>query len=130
MEEDRELDRIKRAKLQRYLDRLNKPEPPKKSESQEEDTERVVSRYLDARAVDVMRAAESQFPIETKTIKQGLHKMIKDGKLEYVIDGGTLLLLFRSLGLNLHVKTEVKFVEHGKAKSLAEKLSEDFEAKE
>jgi len=127
MGEDLELDRIKRAKLRGYLNKASKSEPPKKSEGQVEDIDQVVYRYLDSRAVDVMKAAESQFPEETRAIKLGLHKMIKDGRLQYVVDGGTLLLLFRTLGLRVYVETEVKFVEHGKAKSLAEKLSENFD---
>lgn len=126
MEEDKELDRIKQERLRNYMRKASKTASAKKTE-QQPDVNSVIYRYLDDRAAYVMKSAEYQFPNETKAVKLALYKMIKEGKLSYIIDGGTLLQLFRTLGLNVYVETEVKYVEHGKVKSLAEKLSENFE---
>jgi len=122
---DEELERIKRKKMEEYLRRIKAKKEESNSEREEEKINEVVYSYLTERAPEVMRAAEQQFPKETQYVKLGLYKMIKKGLLSEKIDGGTLLALFRTLGLNVYIETSVKFVEHGKVKSLAEKLSEE-----
>jgi len=126
MEEDRELERIKRQKLQKYAEKIHREEREQEKRTPTADVDSEVYSYLYDRAPEVMRAAESQFPEQTEAIKQGLHKMIKTGRLTEKIDGGTLLTLFRTLGLPVHVDTSIKFVEHGEARSLAEKLSSSW----
>ncbi|MGB9759077.1 MAG: DNA-binding protein [Thermoproteota archaeon] len=126
---DEELEKIKRQKLERYYKYLElKKKEEEKEKAQKLDMAKinnVVYSYLVERAPEVMRAAEQQYPNEANYVKLGLYKMIVSGKLNEKIDGGTLLALFRSLGLDVYIETSVKFVEHGKVKSLADKLSEE-----
>jgi len=126
---DEELEKIKRQKMERYYKYLElKKKEEEKGKEQKVDivkVNKIVYSYLIERASEVMKAAEQQYPNETNHIKLGLYKMIVSGQLTEKIDGGTLLALFRSLGMDVYVETSVKFVEHGKVKSLADKLSEE-----
>ncbi|MBO3757701.1 MAG: DNA-binding protein [Thermoproteota archaeon] len=126
---DEELEKIKKQKLEKYYKyfELKKKEEEKAKEQKVDMTKinNVVYSFLTERAPEVMKAAEKQYPSETNYIKLGLYKMIASGQLNEKIDGGTLLALFRSLGLDIYIETSVKFVEHGKVKSLADKLSEE-----
>lgn len=126
MAEDPELEKIKRQKLQRYADRAKREEHEETKPPHEENVNDAVYSFFYDRASEVMRAAESQYPSQADAVKLGLYKMIKSGRLAEKVDGGTLLTLFRTLGIPVHVDTSVKFVEHGKAKSLADKLSESW----
>ncbi|HYA21965.1 MAG TPA: DNA-binding protein [Thermoproteota archaeon] len=126
MAEDRELERIKREKMQRYAEKAKQDQREAAKPQTEESVDDVVYSLFYDRASEVMRAAELQYPPQAEAVKTGLYKMIKSGRLVDKIDGGTLLTLFRTLGIPVHVDTSVKFVEHGKAKSLADKLSESW----
>lgn len=126
MAEDRELERIKREKMQRYAEKAKHAQREATKPQAEENIDDVVYSFFYDRASEVMRAAELQYPSQAEAVKTGLYKMIKSGRLADKVDGGTLLTLFRTLGIPVHVDTSVKFVEHGKAKSLADKLSESW----
>jgi len=126
MAEDPELERIKRQKLQEFAERAKREERRAVEQPREENQDDVVYSYFYDRASEVMRAAEYQFPAQAQAVKAGLYKMIKAGRLTEKVDGGTLLALFRNLGIPVHLDTSVKFVEHGEAKSLADKLSESW----
>jgi len=126
MTEDPELQRIMREKFQRYAERTRKEERGTAKPTPKEDINKAVYSILYNRASEVMEAAELQYPEQTEAVKLGLYKMMKSGRLAERIDGGTLLTLFRALGLPVHIDTSVTFVEHGKAKSLADKLSDSW----
>jgi len=126
MVEDPELERIKRQKLQRYAKRAKREKHETAEQPRDESEDDVVYSYFYNRAAEVMKAAEYQFPTQAQAVKTGLYKMIKAGKLIEKVDGGTLLTLFRTLGIPVHLDTSVKFVEHGEVKSLADKLSESW----
>jgi hypothetical protein len=68
--------------------------------------------------------AESQFPYQTKILITKLISLIKSGDLKDRISGGELLALFRSLGLNIRLKTNINISDHGKIFSISEKLKE------
>jgi len=126
MAEDPELERIKREKLQKYAEKARHEQQEAAKPQTEENVNDVVYSFFYDRASEVMRAAELQYPPQAEAVKSGLYKMIKSGRLAEKVDGGTLLALFRALGVPVHVDTSVKFVEHGKAKSLADKLSDSW----
>lgn len=126
MAEDRELERIRREKMQKYAEKAKHEQREATKPQAEENIDDVVYSFFYDRASEVMRAAELQYPPQAEAVKTGLYKMIKSGRLADKVDGGTLLTLFRTLGIPVHVDTSVKFVEHGKAKSLADKLSESW----
>ena len=48
--------------------------------------------------------------------------MIKSGEINETIDGGKLLTLFRSVGLNIRMATKINVEQNGKFVSLSDKL--------
>nr|WP_232212368.1 DNA-binding protein [Candidatus Nitrosopumilus sediminis] len=78
---------------------------------------------LGYRGLEVLENAESQFPSETKMIVEKLSELIKTGEINESIDGGKLLTLFRSVGLNIRMATKINVEQDGKFVSLSDKLS-------
>lgn len=77
---------------------------------------------LGYRGLEVLENAEFQFPKETMMIIGKLAELIQSGDLTEKINGGQLLTLFRSLGMNVRVKTTINVEQDGKFVSLSEKL--------
>jgi hypothetical protein len=48
--------------------------------------------------------------------------LIKSGEIQQRISGGELLMLFRSIGINVRVDTTIKIEDHGKLVSFSDKL--------
>lgn len=120
--EDIELEKIKLKKLAKMLEKKSyEKKVPEKAID-----DRILSKHLYDRADEVLRAAEEQFPDATKKVKAALAQMYRSGRLVGDISGGELLMLFRSLGMPLSLNTHITIVEHGKAKSLQEKLKESL----
>jgi DNA-binding TFAR19-related protein (PDSD5 family) len=99
-----------------------KPAEEPKEEKQRENPRDVVLKYLGFRGEEVLQNAESQFPIETKSVIVQLSQLIKSGEFTEQIDGGQLLSLFRTIGLNIRMDTKIKVEQDGKYVSLSEKL--------
>ena len=99
--------------------------PQNKSEEEkpvENPRESLVTK-LGFRGLEVLENAESQFPNETKIIVTKLYELIKTGEINEEIDGGKLLMLFRSVGLNVRMATKINVEQDGKFVSLTDKLS-------
>ena len=62
-----------------------------------------VVKILGFRGLEVLENAESQFPNETKIIIDKIFELIKTGEINETLDGGKLLTLFRSVGLNVRM---------------------------
>ena len=125
MSEDSELEKLKEkrlAEMQRNIS-SNKPttEEPEKKETKS--PREIVVNYLGYRGTEVLENAEAQFPNETKSIVDQLSKLIESGELDEKMDGGQLLAVFRSVGLNVRMNTTIKLEQEGKFVSLSEKLS-------
>jgi len=71
----------------------------------------------------VLHNAEYQFPKETEIISLKLSELISSGDINEVLDGGNLLALFRSVGINVRMKTKINVEKDGKFVSLSDKLS-------
>lgn len=84
----------------------------------------LVERLID-RGDEVLKAAEEQFPKQTKIIIEKLAEMIKRGYITSSISGAELLWLFRQLGLPVRIETRIMVEKGGKLVSLAEKLKEE-----
>lgn len=84
----------------------------------------VLKPYLYDRADEVLELAELQFPQETKLIIVKLLDLLKSGNLRKRISGRELLFLFKSVGLNIRLNTNINISEHGKTFSISEKLKE------
>ena len=89
----------------------------------------IISDYLYDRGEEVLNIAETQFPIQTKSLISGIVELIKMGEVKQRISGGDLLALFRSVGLNVRINTSIKIEDHGKLVSFSDKLKQSNEEK-
>jgi DNA-binding TFAR19-related protein (PDSD5 family) len=124
---DRELEALRRKKLQK-LRRLVERKTETKTEienRQEADPKRVLSRFFVGRAWEVLNAANIQYPMAARHIENTLTKLIIEGRIKNKITGEELHGLFRRLGLRVRLKTHIRVIEHGKIKSLEEKIKEE-----
>ena len=125
-EEDSELEKLKEkrlAEMQRNISGLKQTTTEESEKKETKSPRDIVVNYLGFRGTEVLENAESQFPTDTKTIVKQLSKLIESGELDEKMDGGQLLSLFRSVGLNVRMNTTIKLEQDGKFVSLSEKLS-------
>lgn len=119
---DLELEAIKLKKLRELQRRIINH---KTQQIKEEDPLKIVEGILVGRGREVLEAAYSQFPDAAKMVVEYLAKLVKEGKLRGTLTGEELYSIFKSLGLHVKLETRIVFKEHGKVKSLIEKLKED-----
>ena len=126
-EEDSELERLKAKRLAEMQKNISSkkevesgPEPKKEITENPRDS---LIKILGFRGVEVLENAESQFPNETKMIIEKLSELIKTGEINESIDGGKLLTLFKSVGLNVRMATKINIEQDGKFVSLSDKLT-------
>ena len=126
-EEDSELERLKArrlAEMQKNISTKQEPEPTSTTkETITENPRDHVVKILGFRGLEVLENAESQFPTETKMIVDKLSELIKTGEINESLDGGKLLSLFRSVGLNVRMATKINVEQDGKFVSLSDKFS-------
>ena len=121
---DPDLEIIRARKL-RELKRKVESEKLK-SEKPKVKTERdILVEYLVDRGIEVLATAEYQYPEETAIVITKIVEVIKKGELKENISGGTLLSLFRSLGLRVRMDTKISVEEHGRFISLTDKLKHE-----
>jgi DNA-binding TFAR19-related protein (PDSD5 family) len=85
----------------------------------------ILSDFLYDRGEEVLKLAETQFPSQTYAIVRRIADLIRTGDLHQRISGGELLMLFRSIGINVRVNTTIKIEDHGKLVSFSEKLKKE-----
>jgi len=132
-EEDRELEKLKEkrlAEMQKNISYKQKQDEllashEKKQENMPKPRDILVNK-LGYRGLEVLENAERQFPNETKIVVEKLAELISLGEINEEIDGGKLLLLFRTVGLNIHLETKINVEQDGKFVSLSDKLSSKF----
>lgn len=127
-EEDSELERLKAkrlAEMQKNISTKQETEliPDAEKEKVPENPRDSLIKILGFRGLEVLQNAESQFPNETKMIIEKLSELIKTGEINESIDGGKLLTLFRSVGINVRMATKINVEQDGKFVSLTDKLS-------
>ena len=127
-EEDSELERLKAkrlAEMQKNISTNQEAEstPTAEKEKVPENPRDSLIKILGFRGLEVLENAESQFPNETKMITEKLSELIKTGEINESIDGGKLLTLFRSVGINVRMATKINVEQDGKFVSLTDKLS-------
>ena len=127
MSEDSELEKLKAkrlAEMQQNISSIKQSESAEVPEKKEAQNPRDrVLKFLGFRGDEVLQNAESQFPLETKSVIVQLSQLIKTGELNEMMDGGQLLQLFRSIGLNVRMNTKINIEQDGKFVSLSEKIS-------
>ena len=128
-EEDKDLERLQAKRLaemrknlssqqeQEKIASLQKEQRDKKPSSRE-----IVIKRLGYRGLEVLQNAEHQFPKETQIVVLKLSELILSGDITEVLDGGNLLALFRSIGINVRMKTKINVEKDGKFVSLSDKL--------
>ena len=136
-EEDKDLERLQAKRLaemrknlssqqeQEKIAALQKEQRDKKPSSRE-----IVIKRLGYRGLEVLQNAEQQFPKETQIVVLKLSELILSGDITEVLDGGNLLALFRSIGINVRMKTKINIEKDGKFVSLSDKLSKSSSIEE
>lgn len=119
---DSELRDIRAKKLRELQRRLTE----KHEKTPETDANNILDRVFKDRAWKVFNTANSQFPYIMSRVKDVLVKLIISGRLSE-ITGEQLYLFLRNLGLRVRLETKISIAEHGKTKSLAEKIKEDLQ---
>ena len=127
-EEDKELEILKAKRLAEMQKNLSFQEKQKESEQKSDiATEQVTSRdyvvkNLGYRGMEVLQNAESQFPNEAKIIIEKLGELIASGDINEILDGGKLLVLFRSVGVNIRMQNKINVEQDGKFVSITDKF--------
>ena len=126
MSDDSELERLKAkrlAEMQKNISTQKEPESSVEPKKASENPRDKLITKLGFRGLEVLENAEFQFPNETKLIIQKLFELIQTGELNEIVDGGQLLAIFRSIGLNIRMETKINVEQDGKFVSLGDKLS-------
>ena len=129
-EEDKELELLKAKRLremQKNITEQQKQEElktQKPASSNAPSPREILVKQLGYRGLEILQNAEGQFPNETKMVVDKLAELIKSGEVTEIIDGGKLLELFRSVGINVRVETTIRVEEDGKLVSWSDKLKE------
>lgn len=127
-DEDAELAIIKARKMKQLKEKAALSEKIKEDEVKTNmtkiDDKEILLKYLYDRGDEVLRLADSQFPVQTRVIVKRIVELIKSGEIDSLISGGELLAIFRSVGLRIRVDTNIRIEDHGKYISFGEKLKE------
>lgn len=128
MSDDEELERLKAKRLAEMQKNISSQQEhdtqQKQNETQEKPSNReVLLKRLGYRGLEVLENAESQYPNEAKIVVDKLGELLSSGEINEEIDGGKLLVLFRSVGLNIRMQTKINVEQDGKFVSLSDKLS-------
>ena len=118
---DIELERLKMKKLAELKKRVTAKAPLPELE---DDPWRIVEAKLVDRGKEVLYAARNQFPAETDDIVRQIALLISAKRLNEPLSGELLFALFRNLGIHVRLNTKIVYEEHGKVKTLAEKIKE------
>ena len=136
-EEDKDLERLQAkrlAEMQKNLSSQREQEEIAASQKEQKDKKssprEIVVKRLGYRGLEVLQNAEYQFPKETQIIVLKLSELISLGEITEVLDGGNLLGLFRSIGINIQMKTKINVEKDGKFVSLSDKLSKSSSTEE
>ena len=126
-EEDKEFEILKAkrlAEMQKNLSLQNKPKEniTQKDEESEISLRDYVVNNLGYRGMEVLQNAEYQFPNECKIIIEKLGELISSGDINETLDGGKLLVLFRSVGLSIRMENKINVEKDGKFISIADKF--------
>ena len=128
MSEDNELERLKAKRLSEMQKNLSSQKQEKSNSLHDEQKKNkptprdILVKQLGYRGSEVLQNAEYQFPKETQIVVLKLAELIISKDITEVLDGGQLLALFRSVSINVRMKTKIYVEEDGKFLSLSDKL--------
>jgi len=137
MSEDKDLERLQAKRLEEMRKNLSFQRKQSKitaSEKEEKGNKpsprEIVIKRLGYRGLEVLQNAEYQFPKETEIISLKLSELILSGDINEVLDGGNLLALFRTVGINVRMKTKINVEKDGKFVSISDKLTKSSATEE
>ncbi len=125
-DEDRELELLKArrlAEMRKNISSQSQKEQQKLPDDKPVSYRDIVISRLGYRGMEVLQNAESQFPNESKMVIERLGQLFHTGEINEELDGGKLLALFRSVGINVRMQTKINVEQDGKFVSLSDKLS-------
>jgi len=125
---DEELERIKRRRMLELQRRMLKEEKEPAEEEPEKPAEPTTREILDAMfsgwAWEVYETAKIQYPTVMPQVEQALLEGIKSGKIQDRIDGESLFVFLRQLGLNVRLNTSIRYKEHGELKTIGQRIKD------
>jgi DNA-binding TFAR19-related protein (PDSD5 family) len=124
--DDPEIDIINARKMRELREKAAAIEKAKSGSQQTRprSSREIVSDYLYDRADEVLDLAYKQYPVQAEVILTRIARLILSGEITSRISGGELLMLFRSVGLNIRVNTTIKVEDDGKLISFSDKLKQ------
>jgi len=111
--------RLKLLRLQKKMLSRGKP----REEERKDPRQIVLSVLSDEKAVEVLKAAEEQFPQVIGKVIEALAKYIVENNVKS-IDAYELYQLFLALGLNVRLPLKIKVVKGGKEISFEDYIKE------
>ena len=126
-DEDKELELLKAKRLAEMQKNLSMQDQSSEDTTKESKTPKFslrdyVVNSLGHRGMEVLQNAEYQFPNESKIIIEKLGELISSGDINEILDGGKLLVLFRSVGLSIRMENKINVEKDGKFISIADKF--------
>ena len=136
-EEDKDLERLQAKRLAEMRKNLSSQQEQEKITALQKEqrdkkpsTRDIVVKRLGYRGLEVLQNAEHQFPKETQIVSLKLSELISSGDITEVLDGGNLLALFRSVGINVRMKTKFNVEKDVKFVSISDKLGKSSSTEE
>ena len=125
--EDKELELLKAKRLAEMQKNLSMQDQSSENTIEENQKPKLslrdyVVNSLGHRGMEVLQNAEYQFPNESKIIIEKLGELISSGDINETLDGGKLLVLFRSVGLGIRMENKINVEKDGKFISIADKF--------
>jgi len=126
-DEDKELELLKAKRLAEMQKNLSMQDQSSENTTNENQKPKLslrdyVVNSLGHRGMEVLQNAEYQFPNESKIIIEKLGELISSGDINEILDGGKLLVLFRSVGLSIRMENKINVEKDGKFISIADKF--------
>ena len=126
-DEDKELELLKAKRLAEMQKNLSMQDQSSENITEENQKPKLslrdyVVNSLGHRGMEVLQNAEYQFPNESKIIIEKLGELISSGDINETLDGGKLLVLFRSVGLSIRMENKINVEKDGKFISIADKF--------
>lgn len=119
--EDIDVEIIKAKKMRELRKRLQEGTLDKKEKSDRS----ILLDYLTDKGEDVLKAAEVQYPSQMRLIIPRLAAVLRKGEIRGKISGADLLAILKSVGLNVRLDINIRYSDHGRSVSLAEKLKDE-----
>ena len=119
MSGDPELDRLMAKRMEEMRRSAARPEPaPEKPGARA-----ALVAALGYRGAEVLENAERQFPDAAPAVAEQLGRLLMSGTASGPVDGGELLAVFRSVGLDVRVSTTIRVEKDGEMVSLADRMA-------